>query len=280
MLADAGISPGAMKPLDVLVEDGGNAESVAAKLRDVPGVVGATAPPTWQRGSASLVEAFPAIDGSAPGIQSVIDRVNRTLAGTDGTLGGPAAVGDCARALRQLPYVLAFVLVLTLSCWRVRSARLFCRSRQSPQPRLARGSVRDHRVHLPRRARSSLWNIDATHAITAWIPLMIFAFLFARWTPGRLMLAHARGVRRPARPRKRSRSRAHRQARDERGAPATRPSCSRSASRRGSFRRNGDPCAPRACTDAAPRRRELVDAGLGEQGPVAQPSRTDTGGGR
>ena len=25
---------------------------------------------------------------------------------------------------------------------------------------------------------SSLWNIDATHAITAWIPLMIFAFLF------------------------------------------------------------------------------------------------------
>src|SRR4029077_5962231 len=25
---------------------------------------------------------------------------------------------------------------------------------------------------------SSLWNIDATQAITAWIPLMIFAFLF------------------------------------------------------------------------------------------------------
>ena len=25
---------------------------------------------------------------------------------------------------------------------------------------------------------SSLWNITATHAITAWIPLMIFAFLY------------------------------------------------------------------------------------------------------
>ena len=25
---------------------------------------------------------------------------------------------------------------------------------------------------------SALWNIDATHAIDAWIPLMIFAFLF------------------------------------------------------------------------------------------------------
>src|SRR4051812_42960709 len=70
MLADAHISPGVMKPLDVLVEHGGDPEAVAAKLRAVPGVVGATAPPAWQRGPNSLVEAFPAIDGSAPGIQS------------------------------------------------------------------------------------------------------------------------------------------------------------------------------------------------------------------
>src|SRR5919198_548252 len=48
MLADAHISPGVMKPLDVLVERGGNAEQVAAKLRTVPGVVGAAAPPTWR----------------------------------------------------------------------------------------------------------------------------------------------------------------------------------------------------------------------------------------
>ena len=34
MLADAGITPGVMKPLDVLVENGGNAQQVAAKLRD------------------------------------------------------------------------------------------------------------------------------------------------------------------------------------------------------------------------------------------------------
>ena len=65
-----------MKPLDVLVEHGGNAQAIAAKLRTVPGVAGATAPAAWQRGSDSLVEAFPAIDGSAPGIQGIVDRVN------------------------------------------------------------------------------------------------------------------------------------------------------------------------------------------------------------
>ena len=55
-LAAAGISPGVMKPLNVLVENGGNAKQVAAKLSAVPGVVGATAPPGWQNGPDSLVE--------------------------------------------------------------------------------------------------------------------------------------------------------------------------------------------------------------------------------
>jgi RND superfamily putative drug exporter len=181
MLADAGISPGVMKPLDVLVEDGGDAQSVAAKLRDVPGVVGATAPPTWQRGSTSLVEAFPAIDGSAPGIQSVIDRVNRTLAGTDGTLGGPAAVDrDFVHALYgNFPYVLAFVLVLTL----ILLARAF-RSIVLPIKAVVLNLVSLAAAFgiivfiFQDGHGSSLWNIDATHAITAWIPLMIFAFLF------------------------------------------------------------------------------------------------------
>jgi hypothetical protein len=65
-LAAARISPGVMKPLDVLVEHGGNAQRIATNLRGVRGVVGATALPTWHRGPDSLVEAFAAADGAAP----------------------------------------------------------------------------------------------------------------------------------------------------------------------------------------------------------------------
>jgi putative drug exporter of the RND superfamily len=181
MLSDAGISPGVMKPLDVLVEHGGNADRVAAKLRDVPGVVGATAPPTWHRGSDSLVEAFPAIDGSAPGIQGIIDRSDAALKGTEGTLTGVAAVDrDFVHALfGNFPYVLAFVMVLTL----ILLARAF-RSIVLPIKAVilnvvslaaAFGIV----VFIFQQGHgSSLWNIEATQAITAWIPLMIFAFLF------------------------------------------------------------------------------------------------------
>ena len=46
-----------------------------------PGVAGAAVPAGWQRGSDSLVEAFPAIDGAAPGIQGIVDRVNARAEG-------------------------------------------------------------------------------------------------------------------------------------------------------------------------------------------------------
>jgi RND superfamily putative drug exporter len=181
MLADAGISPGVMKPLVVLVENGGNADAVADKLRSVPDVAGAVAPSDWRRGANSLVEAFPAVDGAAPGIQRIIDDVNDRLEGTNGTLGGPAAVDrDFVHAIYgNFPYVLAFVLVLTL----VLLARAF-RSVVLPIKAvvlnlLSLAAAYGIVVFIFQKGHgSSLWDIPATGAITAWIPLMIFAFLY------------------------------------------------------------------------------------------------------
>ena len=181
LLADSGISPGVMKPFTVLVEHGADPRPIAAKLSSVPGVVGASAPASWRRDGSSLVEAFPAIDGAAPGIQGIIDRTNDTLKGSDATLGGvPAVDRDFVHAVYgNFPYVLAFVLVLTL----ILLARAF-RSIVLPikaallnliSLAAAFGIV----VFIFQEGHgSSLWNITATQAITAWIPLMIFAFLF------------------------------------------------------------------------------------------------------
>jgi putative drug exporter of the RND superfamily len=180
-LTAAGISLGVAKPLEVLVENNGNAEQIAAKLRGVDGVTGAVAPKEWKRGSDSLVEAFPAIDGAAPGIQSIINRVNDSLKGTNGTLGGVAAVDrDFVHAVYgNFPYVLTFVLILTL----ILLARAF-RSIVLPIKAailnlLSLAAAFGIVIFIFQWGHgSSLWNITATHAITAWIPLMIFAFLF------------------------------------------------------------------------------------------------------
>jgi putative drug exporter of the RND superfamily len=181
MLADAHISPGVMKPFDVLVEHGGNAEQVAAKLRTVPGVIGATAPPTWHRGPNSLVEAFPAIDGAAPGIQTIIDRANTTLEGTDGTLTGLAAVDrDFLHALfGSFPYVLAGILLLTLILLARAFRSIVLAVKAVVVNLLSLAAAFGIVVFVFQQGHgSALWNIEATQSITAWIPVMIFAFLF------------------------------------------------------------------------------------------------------
>jgi RND superfamily putative drug exporter len=182
LLADAGISPGVMKPFVTLVE-GGNAEGIAARERSVAGIVGATVPPGpgWHRGQDTLVEAFPTIDGAAPGIQGVIDRVNAVLRETTATLGGvPAVDRDFVHAVYgNFIYVLLFVLVLTLVLL-TRAFRSIVLPIKAVILNLASlGATFGIIVFIFQDGHgSSLWNITATQAITAWIPLMIFAFLF------------------------------------------------------------------------------------------------------
>jgi putative drug exporter of the RND superfamily len=183
LLADAGISPGVMKPFVTLVEHGGNAQAIAARERHVSGIVGATAPPGggWHRGQDTLVEAFPAIDGAAPGIQGVINRVNDTLRGTEGTLGGvPAVDRDFVHAVYgNFIYVLAFVLVLTLVLLTRAFRSVVLPIKAALLNLISLGASFGIIVFVFQMGHgSSLWNITATQAITAWIPLMIFAFLY------------------------------------------------------------------------------------------------------
>ena len=178
----AGITPGVIKPLNVLVENGGDATPdrreagrSAAALSERPLRRSGSSGPT------SLVEGFAAIDGAAPGIQGIIDRANASLKGTDGTLTGLAAVDrDFLHALfGSFPYVLALVLLLTMI--------LLTRAFRSPV--LAIKAIVLNLLSLAaafgiivfvfqQGHGSGLWDIPATGAITAWIPVMIFAFLF------------------------------------------------------------------------------------------------------
>jgi RND superfamily putative drug exporter len=180
-LAAAGISPGVMKPLNVLVEHGGNAQQVAAKLAKVRGVSGASAPRGWRKGQDSFVEGFATIDGAAPGIQATIDRSNAALDGTDGTLTGIAATDrDFLHALfGSFPLALGLVLLLTLVLLTraFRSVVLAVKAVVLNLVSLAAtfGIV----VFIFQQGHgSSFWGIAATQSITAYVPVMIFAFLF------------------------------------------------------------------------------------------------------
>jgi RND superfamily putative drug exporter len=170
-----------MKPFDVLVGHGADPDPIAARLRAVPGIAGAVAPRDWRSGEDSIVEAFPAIDGAAGGIQAVVDRVDRRLESTSATLGGTAAADrDFVHAVyRNFPYVLAFVVLLTLALL-ARAFRSVVLALKAALLNLVSLAAAFGVVVLvfQNGYGSSLWSIDAVHAINAWIPLMIFAFLF------------------------------------------------------------------------------------------------------
>ena len=178
-LAAAGITPGVMKPIGVLVERGGDAEAVASRLRSVPGVLGASV--IWQDGRTAMVEAFPAIDGAAPGIGAILDRAAAAVRTEDATVTGLAAVDrDFLDVLSdRLPYALGLVLLLTMLLL-MRAFRSIVLPLKAVALALLSLAASFGVVVLVFQYGygSSLWDVQAAESVTAWVPVMIFAFLF------------------------------------------------------------------------------------------------------
>ena len=128
-----------------------------------------------------MVEGFPAIDGAAPGIQAIIDRANASLKGTGGRLTGVAATNrDFLHALfGSAPYALALVMILTLLLL-TRAFRSVVLALKAVLLNLFSLAAAFGIVVLifQQGHGSSLWGVAATQSITAYIPVMIFAFLF------------------------------------------------------------------------------------------------------
>jgi RND superfamily putative drug exporter len=187
----AGISPGVMKPFQILVEGGATPaklKSVVSMVAATPGVAGAAAPEQWRRGGTAIVEAFPAADGAARSMRPVISNLQDNVlpglqsGGSQVTLGGVAAEDrDFVHAVYgNFPYVLLFVIVLTY----ILLARAF-RSLILPLKAVllnlvSLGAAFGIVVFIFQIGHGSqaIWGVHPTQSIIAWIPLMIFAFLY------------------------------------------------------------------------------------------------------
>jgi RND superfamily putative drug exporter len=180
VLADAGISPGAMKPFIVLTPTDKVAE-VVQRVGGVKGIVGVTAPESWREDGLALVEAIPSVDGSSKAVRGTISRVKDVLP-AGASLGGVAPEDrDFVHAVYgNFPYVLLFVVLLTF----VLLARAF-RSLVLPLKAvvlnlISLGAAYGIIVFIFQQGHGSeaIWGVPATQSIIPWIPLMIFAFLF------------------------------------------------------------------------------------------------------
>jgi RND superfamily putative drug exporter len=185
-LEASGIGSGALLPNEALIAGPTSPEQVARALAAVPGVHGAVAPvsPQWRHGGAAIVDAFAIPDGSSGAGRSTLTAVRSAAhaAGPEVHLGGLGAQNaDFIDAVYgNFPLMIALIAAITF----VLLARAF-RSLLLPLKAVilnvisvaaAWGVV--ELVWQRGHGSSLIWGISATGSVTAWIPLMVFAFLF------------------------------------------------------------------------------------------------------
>jgi putative drug exporter of the RND superfamily len=184
-LERSGIGPGALSPIEVLAPAPA-ADRVAQATDGVAGVQGAVAPagPEWRRPGTAVVDVFSVADGSTSTGLDTLDRVRAAAHGVGPgvRVGGIAAENqDFVSAIYgSFPLMMALIVVLTF----LLLARAF-RSLLLPLKAVILNVISVAAawgvitlVWQQGHGSNALWGITATHSVSAWIPLMVFAFLF------------------------------------------------------------------------------------------------------
>jgi RND superfamily putative drug exporter len=152
-------------------------------------VHGAVAPdsPQWRRAGVAVVDSFTAADASTADARDTLARVQAAAgtaraAGTNVRVGGlPAQNADFIKAVYgNFPLMIALIALITF----VLLARAF-RSLLLPLKAVILNVISVgaawgvlELVWQNGHGSNLIWGIAATGSITAWIPLMVFAFLF------------------------------------------------------------------------------------------------------
>jgi putative drug exporter of the RND superfamily len=184
-LTDGGIPSGVLTPAEVLVS-GGNGASVAALASRVPGVYAAVAPvtPDYQRAGTAIVTVLPAAESGVPAGQATVAGLEQALLGKPQVLGvggdGASLIDFDHAVYGDFPLMLAVIGVATflLLVRAFRSVLLAAKAVVFNLISLAAAYGVLTWVWQDGHGSHALWGIPATGAITMWVPLMVFAFLF------------------------------------------------------------------------------------------------------
>jgi putative drug exporter of the RND superfamily len=183
-LTDGDVPSGVLTPAEVLTSS--SASAVAAQAARVPGVYAAVAPgtPDYQRGGTAIVTVIPVAESSVPAGQTTIANLEHALLSSPhviGIGGDGAALIDFNRAVYgDFPLMLAIISVATflLLTRAFRSVLLAAKAVVFNLISLAAAYGVLTWVWQDGHGSGALWGIPATGAITMWVPLMVFAFLF------------------------------------------------------------------------------------------------------
>ena len=186
LIERAGIPAGVLTPIEAYVPRGSDPVRVASAASGVPGVRGAVAPadPTWRKNGSAVVEILAASEAASPEGQATAAAVRAALARSAPTVlvagTAPGIIDQVHSLYGDFPIMLVALGLVTF----VLLARAF-RSLVLPLKAvlanlISVGAAYGVLVLVWQRGFGSqaIWGLPATGAITAWIPLFVFAFLY------------------------------------------------------------------------------------------------------
>ena len=188
-LTRGGVPAGVVTPLEVLVagpDPGGSAEQVVKRSTSVEGVAGAVAPddPAWRKAGAAVVAVFPeeeAVDSTKASVVRRVDEAVTEVPGVVGVAGVGATVLDYINAVyKRFPYSLGLIALVTLLLL-VRTFRSILLPIKAVLLNIVSVAATFGATVLFWQygyGSEAVFGIQETGAITFWVPVLIFAFLF------------------------------------------------------------------------------------------------------
>ena len=184
-LTSGGVPSGVLTPVEVLTSAGSQA-SVAARAGHLSGVYTAVAPLTadYRRAGTAIVTVLPVAESSVPAGQATVASVEHALLGSPGVIGvggdGASLIDFDNTVYGSFPVMLSVIGVATflLLTRAFRSVLLAAKAVVFNLISLAAAYGVLTWVFQDGHGSMALFGVPATGAITMWVPLMVFAFLF------------------------------------------------------------------------------------------------------
>jgi RND superfamily putative drug exporter len=180
-LTSDGIPSGVLTPAEVLTSAQGSG-AVVAHAATVPGVYGAVT--GFARDGHAIVDVLPAAESSGPAGQAEVAVIEHALIGRPGVVGvggqGASLIDFDHAVYGDFPLMLSLIAVATfiLLARAFRSLVLAAKAVVFNLISLAAAYGVMTWVFQDGHGSMSVFGVPATGAITMWVPLMVFAFLF------------------------------------------------------------------------------------------------------
>ncbi|MGI8714401.1 MAG: MMPL family transporter, partial [Solirubrobacteraceae bacterium] len=184
-LRAGGVPSGVMTPIDVLTRADA-AAAVAHRLADLPGVRTAVTPVTggFRRGGTALVTLLPNAETNVSAGQGVVTAVRTAIRHDPGVLGvagsGASMIDFAHDVYGSFPLMLSLIAVATFVLLARAFRSLLLALKAVVMNLVSLGAAYGVMVWVWQDGNAShaIWGIPATGAITIWVPVMVFAFLF------------------------------------------------------------------------------------------------------